>query len=613
MDEATRLIAERVERDLSRLFEARVAPVPESMNFGATLMSDKETRFRFWAPALQHVHLEIEGLEPIRMRSLKDGWFETYARCGAGAAYKYRISEALAVADPAARAMRGDATGHSIVVDPNAYRWRNDAWRGLAWTEAVFYELHVGAFGGFAGVMQALPDLAELGITAVELMPIASFPGERNWGYDGVLPYAPSSSYGSPDELKELVDTAHGLGMMVFLDVVYNHFGPEGNFLDVYAPKFFRSDVENAWGRAIDFRRPQVRRFYAENALYWLEEFRFDGLRFDAVHAITHPDWLDATAAEIRARLDPHRAVYLVLENDDNVASHMRDGFFDAQWNDDCHHALHVLLTGETDGYYAAYAQNPAQMLARCLSEGFAYQGEPSANRGGKPRGTTSGDLPPSAFVMFLQNHDQIGNRAMGERLTALTQQEALEAAIALQLLSPQIPLIFMGEEIASQSPFLFFAEHNEEIAQSIRKGRKREFKHEAEADELPDPNAPQTFERSIPEPDDHESRNRRNLYRQLLGLRRAFIVPRIEGASALAARAIGKAAVIASWRLGDGSVLTIACNLDSEPLKCRAPEGDILFESKEGQYAILDDGVLSGHTTIAILAQPGRFRHDME
>ncbi len=245
-------------------------------------------------------------------------------RCEAGAAYRYKVDENLLVADPAARAMRGDVFGHSLVYDPESYVWRTSEWKGRPWHEAVFYELHVGAFGGFRGVMEALPRLARLGVTAIELMPINAFPGERNWGYDGVLPYAPASSYGSPDDLKALIDRAHELGLMMFLDVVYNHFGPEGNSIGVYAPPFFRRDLHNAWGRAIDFRKPEVRRFYTENALYWLEEFRFDGLRFDAVHAITHPDWLDETAEEIRAALPRDRYVHLVLENDHNIASHMR-------------------------------------------------------------------------------------------------------------------------------------------------------------------------------------------------------------------------------------------------------------------------------------------------
>ena len=316
------------------------AEIPRWMAFGARPVDRATTRFRFWAPALRSVALEVEGLGPIAMRPLEDGWFEAEAPCGAGAAYRFRVGKELAVVDPAARALRGGVFGHAVVTNSHSYRWRNTNWKGRPFTDCVFYELHVGAFGGFAGVAAALPRLADLGVTAVELMPISAFPGDRNWGYDGVLPYAPQPSYGSPDELRALIDAAHGLGLMVFLDVVYNHFGPAGNFLNHYAPHFFWEDAPTLWGSAIDFRRPEVRRFFTENAIYWLEEFRFDGLRFDAVHAITHPDWLDETASEIRARLEPHRSVHLVLENDDNVADHMRGGFFDAQWNDDVHHVF---------------------------------------------------------------------------------------------------------------------------------------------------------------------------------------------------------------------------------------------------------------------------------
>jgi malto-oligosyltrehalose trehalohydrolase len=450
--------------------------------------------------------------------------------------------------------------------------------------------------------MDALPRLARLGITAVELMPLNAFPGERNWGYDGVLPYAPSSSYGAPDELKALIDRAHELGLMMFLDVVYNHFGPEGNFIGVYAPPFFRNDAHNAWGRAIDFRKPEVRRFYTENAHYWLEEFRFDGLRFDAVHAITHPDWLDETAAELRATLPSDRHVHLVLENDNNIASHMRDGFFSAQWNDDCHHVLHVLLTGETGSYYVDYADNPATKLARGLAEGFIYQGEASANRDGQPRGTPSGDLPPKSFVFFLQNHDQVGNRARGERLTELAEPRALEAAIPLQLLAPHIPLLFMGEEYASKSPFLFFSEMNEKLANSIREGRKREFK--LEEDELPDPNAIETFEQSAPRPDPHLGKRRFRYYERLLTLRRERIAPAIPGARALGAIAIGEKAVIARWRLGDRAILTIAVNLGEGAVECLAPSDPLLFESREGAFEGLRRGELAPNATVALLTE---------
>ena len=432
-------------------------------------------------------------------------------------------------------------------------------------------------------------------------MPVNAFPGERNWGYDGVLPYAPSASYGSPDDLKALIDRAHELGLMMFLDVVYNHFGPEGNFIGIYAPPFFRQDADNAWGRAIDFRRPEVRRFYTENALYWLEEFRFDGLRFDAVHAITHPDWLDETAAKIRALLPSDRYVHFVLENDNNVASHML-GCFSAQWNDDAHHVLHVLLTGETDSYYVDFAEAPAVKLARALAEGFIFQGEPSANRGGEPRGTPSGDLPPHCFVFFLQNHDQIGNRALGERLTELSHPQALEAAIALQLLSPQIPLLFMGEENASKSPFLFFSQMNEQLAHSIREGRKREFKLESE--ELPDPNAVETFEQSSPTADQELGGRRFRYYQKLLSLRHEWIAPNLEGARALSARAIGEKSVIARWRLGNGSDLTIAVNLGDQPVACVAPLESLLFESREGAYDALNGGVLLPFTAVATLTR---------
>jgi maltooligosyltrehalose trehalohydrolase len=577
------------------------------MAFGAAAVDRTTTRFRFWAPALRSVALEVEGLEPIAMRPLDDGWFEAEAPCGVGAAYRLRVGDDLAVVDPAARELRGGVFGQAVVADPHSYRWRNAEWKGRPWTDCVFYELHVGAFGGYSGVTSALPRLAELGITAVELMPISAFPGDLNWGYDGVLPYAPQPSYGAPDELKALIDAAHGLGIMVFLDVVYNHFGPDGSFLHRYAPHFFEEDTHTAWGAAIDFRRPQVRRFFTENARYWLEEFRFDGLRFDAVHAIAHPDWLDETASEIRAGLEPDRFVHLVLENDDNVAEHMRAGFFDAQWNDDVHHVLHVLLTGETSGYYSAYADKTAERLARCLSEGFVYQGEPISTREGKPRGTPSRDLAPSAFVTFLQNHDQIGNRALGERLTTLADRRALEAAIALQLLCPQIPLIFMGEENASQTPFLFFAQHGEELAEAVRQGRRREFASIADAvGDLPDPNHPATFEQSVPTPDPEFAAERFAFYRRLLALRRQHVSPALEGAHALDARAVGPAAVVARWRLGNRKVLTIAVNLGEEAHDSVADriyrDAELLFESVQGAYSALRDGSLLSKSTVAIL-----------
>ena len=580
-----------------------------ALPFGATLLSPSLTRFRLWAPAAKDVHVEIEGMTPASMTATGGGWFEATVPCGAGAKYRFRLGNGLAVPDPAARAQAEDVHGPSLVVDPRAYTWEHRAWKGRPWEETVLYELHAGAFGGFAGVRTRLPELARLGVTAIELMPVNDFPGTRNWGYDGVLPFAPDRSYGSPDDLKALVDAAHGMGLMMFLDVVYNHFGPDGNYLAAYAPGFFRDDIATPWGAAIDFRRPEVRRFFTENALYWLQEYRFDGLRFDAVHAISESDWLDEMAATVRRTVEPGRQVHLVLEHDGNVADHLRRDF-DGQWNDDAHHVLHVLLSGESDGYYADYADRPAARLARALEQGFVYQGDVSAYRKGARRGTPSADLAPTSFVFFLQNHDQIGNRPFGERLTTLADRHALEAAIALQLLAPQIPLIFMGEETASESPFLFFTDHQPELADAVREGRRREFAGfqgfgANKGTELPDPNSLPTFDKSCPRPHPKYGKARLDLYRRLLDLRSSKLVPRLRGARALAAVANGPASVVARWRLSDGVVLVIASNLGRDDAPCEHLEGEILFESRGDAAAGIRGGTLMAGSTVALLERP--------
>jgi len=574
--------------------------------FGANVLENGRTRFRLWAPAQEQVSVAIEGRDRIPMRRLTGGWHEGDADCGAGIQYRYELGSGVAVPDPASRAQAHDVHGPSLVVDPRAYRWRNPDWKGRPWQDTVLYELHAGVYGGFAGVQRELKRLAELGITAVELMPINDFPGARNWGYDGVLPFAPDRAYGSPDDLKALIDATHDHGLMIFLDVVYNHFGPDGNYLASYAPEFFRNDVSTPWGPAIDFRKPEVRRFFAENALYWLMEYRFDGLRFDAVHAITEPDWLDEMAAQVRATVEKDRRVHLVLEHDGNIADHLRRDF-DAQWNDDGHHVVHAMLTGESEGYYADYAEDAARRLARCLAEGFVYQGEPSAHRNGERRGTPSHDLRPTSFVLFLQNHDQIGNRAFGDRLTASVKPQALEAAVALQLLSPQIPLIFMGEEDASPSPFQFFTDHHGDLADAVREGRRKEFasfaafSDPARRERIPDPNAAETFERSRPQPDGQRAAERRAFYQRLLALRRKHIVPQLNGAKAIGAQPVGPLAVVARWRLGDGAILTLASNLGSEPCAIEHPSARLIFETPGGAEA-LRAGQLGGHTTLAFL-----------
>lgn len=587
---------------------------------GAELLAADRTRFRLWAPDAGTVSLLLDGRAPQPMQPAGDGWFELTADCGAGSRYHYGIGDAgqgdrvLAVPDPLSRFQPDDIHGPSEVVDPRAFAWRHGDWQGRPWHEVVLLEVHVGLWGGFAGVTQRLREVAAMGFTAIELMPVNDFPGSRNWGYDGVLPYAPDSAYGRPEALKTLIDTAHGLGLMVFLDVVYNHFGPDGNYLGAYASGFFRDDIDTPWGRAIDFRRPEVRQYFTQNALYWLMEYRFDGLRFDAVHAISEADWLDECAQIVRRAVEPGRHVHLVLEHDENIAAHLGEGRYDAQWNDDAHHVLHVLLTGETDGYYADYAQDPADKLARALAEGFVYQGHPSSYRDGTPRGQPSGHLPPTAFVNFIQNHDQIGNRAFGDRMTTLADPDALAAAIALLLLSPPIPLMFMGEDWGSTRPFLYFTDHNDALAPLVRDGRRREFARFSRfADDhsrarIPDPNAPLTFETSRVEPDDADdgaARARRALVAGLLALRAREIMPRLPGAASIGAEAIGPAAVRARWRLGDGQILTVLCNLGTEPVALQGrPDGRWLYVVP-GAIDALEAGELRPSTSAVILSDP--------
>ncbi|HUC17146.1 MAG TPA: malto-oligosyltrehalose trehalohydrolase [Acetobacteraceae bacterium] len=573
--------------------------------FGANLVAPDRARFALWAPDCDRVTLEVDGIIEISMRA-EGGRFVAEATCGAGARYRFRVRPDLAVPDPAARAQAGDVHDASLIVDPRAYEWRHPDWYGRPWHEAVIYELHVGAMGGFAGVARLLPELVALGVTAIELMPISHFPGRRNWGYDGALPYAPATAYGTPDELKELVDAAHGFGLMVLLDVVYNHFGPDGNYLGTYARSFFRADAATPWGEAIDFGQSEVRSFFIDNALLWLMEYRFDGLRFDAVHAIGDRRFLVELANSVRDTVEPGRHVHLVLENDENDADLLRNGF-DAQWSDDAHHALHVLLTGEQSGYYADYPK-PAAALARALKEGFTYQGQPSRFRGGRRRGSPSGDLPPTSFVIFLQNHDQVGNRAFGERLTALTDPAALAAAKLLLLLAPQIPLLFMGEEWGETKPFLFFTDHREELAHLVREGRRREFSRFADfanpkaRARIPDPNDPATFVSSIPAPASERTKAQetvRAFHARLLALRAAHIAPHLPGTRALGAEVLGISGVRAAWRLGNEAELTIAANFGPESVSCWPGKGELLASVPE---APLPSGCLPGRSAAAWL-----------
>jgi maltooligosyltrehalose trehalohydrolase len=417
--------------------------------------------------------------------------------------------------------------------------------------------------------------VVDTGVTAIELMPIADFAGRRNWGYDGVLLYAPDSAYGRPDDLRMLIDEAHARGLMVFLDVVYNHFGPEGNYLHRYAPTFF-ARAHTPWGHAIDYRVPEVRAFAIGNALHWLEHYRFDGLRLDAVHALLEAERLsllhDLSRAVGHLAAASGRSIHLVLENDDNCASLLdpltdpAQGKYRAQWNDDYHHAWHCLLTGEERAYYRDYARDPRRHIARVLCSGFAYQGEASPHRQGRSRGEPSGTLSPLAFVNFLQNHDQIGNRALGDRLATRVGEAALTAALAVTLLAPMPPLLFMGEEWGSIRPFPFFCDFRGPLADAVRKGRREEFKaaYAELGDEIPDPLDEKTFRTAVLDWDARATpsgRKRLALVRELLAVRRRDIVPRLAGAKFATARCDDDV-LTADWSIADSQVLRLLANL---------------------------------------------------
>jgi maltooligosyltrehalose trehalohydrolase len=520
------------------------------------------------------------------------------------------IDGTFSVPDPASRLQAGDVHDQSVIVS-SSFNWRNTTWRGRPWHETVIYELHVGAFGGFDGVTENLPRLKALGVTAIELMPIADFPGKHNWGYDGVLPYAPDSAYGTPEQLKRLIDTAHGLELQVFLDVVYNHFGPDGNYISSYASGFFDENIHTPWGGAINFKLPAVRRFFIENALYWLTDYRFDGLRFDAVHAIKDNEFLLQMASEIRTVI-PDRHVHLVLENENNepiLLSGNDQEKFNAQWADDWHHCLHVLLTNEREGYYDDF-QNPAHQLARCFAEGFAYQGDPSKHGEGKARGAPSAHLPPSAFVVCLQNHDQVGNRALGERLTVLTDFESLRAAMLLLLMTPQIPMIFMGEEWGETKPFLFFTDHNAELADAVRDGRRKEFAHFSAftrpetREQIPDPNSTTTFLNSIPsfrsEPTEFQ-KGFGDLVRQCLAVRKAQLFPCLPDIRSRKAGALSEKSVFAEWQFGRSGLFTLAANFGDDLVRFKPADGRLLISSDTDQEF---DGYLAPRRAFAWLAE---------
>jgi maltooligosyltrehalose trehalohydrolase len=579
-----------------------------SCTYGAQILDDGTTRFRVWAPGAARVELVIDELA-LPMQRDEQGNHTLALEVDPDTRYAYRI-DGRQVPDPASRAQPGGVLAESMVVDPRDYVWQCNDWGGMPWQQAVICEVHVGAMGGFKTLCQSLPRLAACGYTAIELMPIASFQGDRNWGYDGVLPYAPDASYGSIDSLKAMIDQAHQLGLAVILDVVYNHFGPVGNELPNYAPEFFSAETPTPWGAAIDFRRPQVARFFIDNALMWINEYRFDGLRLDAVHTIRPQAFLEELGAAIRRTCLPRgREVWLILENEHNAAGLLR-GDYNAQWNDDLHNVLHVLLTGEHEGYYADFARDPTAALAKALAEGFVFQGQ--HDRRGISRGEPSQDLRPTSFVSFLQNHDQIGNRPLGERLTCLANEPDLRAAMVLVAMSPMIPLFFMGEEFGCRTPFYYFTDYEGVLAQQVRDGRRAEFAHFSgftdpeRRERIPDPNALDTYAASLPRMDDEvEAVAWKQWFAGLLQLRKRYLVDRLGACCALGCEVLGERAVHARWRLGDGQHWEIALNLSDAAVSLpRDSAARLLWAEPQAAMDALDRGVLPAHAAVVLVRE---------
>ncbi len=504
---------------------------------GAAYLGGDRCRFSVWAPGRRvEVHLLSPEDRRVPLEAAERGYHAGIAEgVRPGARYRIRVDGADERPDPASQFQPEGVHGPSEVVD-GEFPWTDGGWRGRPLESWVIYELHVGTFtpaGTFDAAAGELDGLVELGVTAVELMPVAQFPGARNWGYDGTFPFAVQESYGGPRALKRFVDACHARGLAVALDVVYNHLGPEGNAFWGLAP-YFTDRYRTPWGPAMNFDGPgsdEVRRLFVENALFWAREFHVDGLRLDAVHAIVDPsartfleDLADAVHAAGR---DLGRPVYLVAESDRNdprlVRPPERGGTgLDAAWNDDFHHALHALLTGERQGYYQDFGT--LDDLARAFSEGFVIAGRPSSYRG-RRHGASSRDIEPARFVVFAQNHDQVGNRMGGERLGALVPFEKLKLAAGAVLLAPGIPLLFMGEEYGERAPFLYFVSHSDPaLVEAVRRGRREEHARQGGAGEPPDPQDPSTFARSRlrrERQDDPPHRTLRELTRELIGLRR--------------------------------------------------------------------------------------------
>lgn len=559
------------------------------------------TVFRLWAPRAEKVELVLpDQKRRLGMAKQDHGWFVLEVPgAGHGTRYAFALDEDDIIPDPASPFQPDGVEGPSMVIDFDAMDWNSTGWHGRPWHEAVIYELHIGTFtpdGTCRAAIDKLDSLADLGITAIELMPVNGFPGRWGWSYDGVALFAPDPSYGEPKDLVAFVDAAHERGLMVYLDVVYNHFGPQGNVMPKAMP------LLSEW-HTTEFGTPPnldgpgsegVRRFLIENVLHWLERYRFDGLRIDASHELhdnSEPHFLAEMADTVRARLKG-RDVHLILENSLNQVSWLhRNGegkplHFEAQWSDNIHHALHVATTGEQKGFYAAF-DNPVHQLARALAEGCCFQGEIPVDSD-KPLGEPSAHLPPTAFVAYLQNHDQAGNRPGGLRLGQEIPPEPIKAMAAVILLSPTIPTVFMGEEWNAQTPFYYFVDLHENLADPVRTSRQEMLAKWHSDVPTPDPFHPESFTRSKldwSERDRAEHREMLEHYRTLLALRKRHLIPRLEGVKGRAERyrMLGERAFRVEWRLGDGAFWQMNVDFEGGSAGEVAEGADLIWHSRAG------------------------------
>ena len=578
------------------------------MKFGTRIMPSG-VRFRLWAPRCETVDLTVIDLGgTFAMERRPRGWFELdVPEARPGMRYFFVLPDGTQVPDPAARFLPEDVGGPSEIVDPLDFAWTDRGWAGHPWEETILYELHIGTFtpqGTYRAAIDRLDHLVTLGVNTIELMPVNDYPGRWGWGYDVANLFAPDANYGRPEDLKAFIDAAHGKGLSVILDVIYNHFGPKGNFMGLYMP-LVTEEIETPWGPALNFDgedADMVRDLILANARYWLTEYHFDGLRLDASHEMhdrSPRHLLLELAEQVRGATDG-RHVHLILENSLNQIRWLKrkksgaPWLYDGQWSDDFHHTLHSVITSENSSYYADYERR-IDLLGRALADGICWQGEylPHEKR---IKGEPADTLPVTAFISFVQNHDQMGNRPHGERISAMVKPDILRLWSAITLLSPHIPMLFMGEEWAASTPFLYFTDVGEDLAEGIRKSRRDELKHYpgTPTHNLPDPMSEESFNRSKLDWNEVAAGFHKELldhYRRLIALRKTAITPRLHGMSGRAGSydILSDKALRVVWTLGDGSRLTLTANLGGEPVAgVDLGEGHILWAEGEARPGFL-------------------------